>query len=100
MKSNIVTEQLEEWMQSGVPMEQLDEDMNKDQNSFCSTVKEEADEKNKEWDGNSVKLELGMTFQARSAARKFVKMYGDSVFCKMSAKDGGDSGSCKSRKII
>ena len=46
MKSNIVTEQLEEWMQSGVPMEQLDEDMNKDQNSFCSTVKEEADEKN------------------------------------------------------
>ena len=117
MKSDIVTEQLEEWMQSGVPMEQLhevqthyyegqkQEDMNKDKNSYYavkeeSDVKEEADEKTKEWDGKSVKLEIGLTFQARSEARKFVKMYGDSVFCKMSAKDGGDSGSCKSRKIM
>ena len=112
MKSDIVREQLEEWMQVGEPMEQLEEvqthyhegqkqeNDNGDQNS-CYAVREEADEKNKkEWDGKSVKLEIGLTFQARSEARKFVKMYGDSVFCKMSAKDGGDSGGCKSRKIV
>ena len=33
----------------------------------------------KEWDGRSVKLEVGLTFLSRSEAKKFVKMYENSL---------------------
>ena len=62
-------------------------------------IKDSSVEEEKQWDGVSSSLELGLTFRTRSQVKKFVTIYGQKCKCKLVVSSGGASDGCKSDKV-